>query len=505
MEEEEVEADAEEGRPSRLQVLARTLRALRGWTRDRFAAKAKVTPKTVYRCEAGEAVPLAKTLEKMAGAVDLSLGFIDVCLAPALDAARSASAPFDGETYRDLEAAGAELEKALTGAGRSAIALVMEEIREEDREPWERAAPPSEADRLEAAAAWERLAARDAKVLRFLVEACPELQTWAFAERLCHASEDAASGSAEDALELAQAACRAADLARCEEPFGSRLRGYTRGYLANARRVKTDLREAREGFAHALKLWGEGAGAQPDLLAEWRLLDRAASLSRADRRFAHALDLLARAQAAAPREAHGRILLNRAFTLQQQGDAKGALSTLREAEPLVDGQREPHRLYSLRMNLAVTLCDRGRYKEAESLLPQVRELAVALRKELDQVRVLWLTGKVAAGLGRKDEARLAFEQVRRAFTERQMAYDCALVSLDLAALHLEEGHTAEVRALAAEMLWIFKAQGIEREALSALKLFCDAARQETATAEQARRLGDCLQRALREPGLRFEG
>jgi hypothetical protein len=96
-------------------------------------------------------------------------------------------------------------------------------------------------------------------------------------------------------------------------------------------------------------------------------------------------------------------------------------------------------------------------------------------------------------------------QARREFTERQMAYDCALVSLELAALHLEEGRTAEVRRLAAEMLWIFKAQGIDREALAALRVFREATEKEAATAELARRVGDFLHRALREPGLRFEG
>ena len=38
------------------------------------------------------------------------------------------------------------------------------------------------------------------------------------------------------------------------------------------------------------------------------------------------------------------------------------------------------------------------------------------------------------------------------------------------------------------MGWIFKAKGITREALEALRLFCDAARQETATVELVRQV-----------------
>jgi hypothetical protein len=88
---------------------------------------------------------------------------------------------------------------------------------------------------------------------------------------------------------------------------------------------------------------------------------------------------------------------------------------------------------------------------------------------LDLTRVLWLEGRVAAGLERREEALPALEQVRRYFTTEQIAYDAALASLEVAVLYLEAGRTGEVRTLAEEMLWIFKAQGVHREALAALK------------------------------------
>ncbi|MBW8879741.1 MAG: hypothetical protein JF614_32820, partial [Acidobacteria bacterium] len=52
---------------------------------------------------------------------------------------------------------------------------------------------------------------------------------------------------------------------------------------------------------------------------------------------------------------------------------------------------------------------------------------------------------------------------------------------------LKAGRTAEVRELAVEMGSIFKAQKFDHEALGALRLFCDAARQETASVALARR------------------
>jgi hypothetical protein len=146
-----------------------------------------------------------------------------------------------------------------------------------------------------------------------------------------------------------------------------------------------------------------------------------------------------------------------------------------------------------------------RYAEAEELLPEVQEAADRLGNTLDLVRALWLTGRVAAGRGRPQEAHIAFEQVRAEFAGRRMGYDAALVSLDLAALDLEQGRTAQVRRLATEMAWIFETHGVHREALAALDLFCRAVRSETASIELARRVVSYLERARHDNELRFEG
>jgi hypothetical protein len=66
-----------------------------------------------------------------------------------------------------------------------------------------------------------------------------------------------------------------------------------------------------------------------------------------------------------------------------------------------------------------------------------------------------------------------------------------------AVLYLEAGRKAEVRALALFMGNIFRMKGIDREALASLKLFCDAARQEAATVELARRVRAEVERAGR--------
>jgi hypothetical protein len=198
------------------------------------------------------------------------------------------------------------------------------------------------------------------------------------------------------------------------------------------------------------------------------------------------------------------MLLSKSSIFQILGDPEGSTAALIEAALLIDFAREPRLALILRFNLLVDLCHLEHFEDASLRLREVRELALREGEELDLVRVVWLEGKVAAGLGRVEEAHTAFEQARRGFRARELAYDYALVSLDLSLLLLANDHLGEVRKIAEEMLWIFSAQGIHREALAALQVFCEAARREAVTVDLARSIVRFLSRARHDPALRFE-
>src|SRR4029077_2543536 len=211
------------------------------------------------------------------------------------------------------------------------------------------------------------------------------------------------------------------------------------------------------------------------------------------------LDLLDRARSASGGDplAAGRILLKREHVFEQMGDIPNALAALTDAAAFVEASGDAHLIFALRFKTAQHLFYLERLKEAAELLPWVREMADRQANDLDLVRVEWLTARVAAGQGRTGEATAGLVQVRDYFTNHKLPYDAALSSLDLAALWLKIGRTAEVKELAIAMGWIFKAKGIEREALAALQLFCDAARQESATVEMARQIGVEIEKARR--------
>ena len=138
------------------------------------------------------------------------------------------------------------------------------------------------------------------------------------------------------------------------------------------------------------------------------------------------------------------------------------------------------------------------------MIGEVRELARQLGNRLDLVRVDWLQGRIAAGLGRHDEAIALLGRVRAKFAEDEIAYDAALVTLELAEIHAAVGRGAEVRSLARESAPIFAQQGVHAEARRALELFRRAALQDRATAQLLRAVVSYLYRARHDPRLRFE-
>jgi tetratricopeptide (TPR) repeat protein len=334
---------------------------------------------------------------------------------------------------------------------------------------------------------------------RGLVEAFPSYWSWALAMRACEGSIRMAAHNAEEALELADLALSIAQRIPGEEIWRFRVQGYCWAHIANARRVANDHAGADEAFARAWDLWRAGAESDPELLPEWRLFSLEASLRRAQHRFSAALELLDKAQESCGghQAAGARVLLQKGNLFEQMGDFENALAVLVKAAPLVEDSGDPRLVFGLCFDTANNLQYLGQYRQAAEFLPRVRKLALQQGHELDLLRVVWLESKVKAGQGRGEEAIAGLEQVGREFTAREMPYDAALSGLDLAVLLLKAGRTGEVKELAIAMGWIFKSQGIAREALASLQLFCDAARQEAATVELARQVIADIEQARR--------
>jgi len=372
-------------------------------------------------------------------------------------------------------------------------------------EPLDRVAPrgvPSPSDREEAAALWEQLCSLSGAERLLVIEEAAEYQSWAFCERLAVESREVAYKRPREALELAQLAWRVAKLGDASNP---RLQGWALFHVANGYRACQDLRAAAAAFSRAQELWTKATIGDSGLLNEAVPLWIEAALRRAERSFPEALERIDEALSREHGDLRARMLLTKSSIFQALGDPEGSAVALAEAAPLIDPGRDPRLALVLRFNLVVDLCHMERFDQAAAGLGEVQRLAVQQGEELDLQRVAWLRGKVAAGLGHYAEAEAAFCQVRKSFQTHGLAYDHALVSLDLSLVLLEEGRSGDVRRIAEEMLWIFDGLRIHREALAALQLFCRAAQAEAATAALARRVVQFLERSQHDPELRFEG
>jgi tetratricopeptide (TPR) repeat protein len=356
------------------------------------------------------------------------------------------------------------------------------------------------ASRQWAAKLWGRLAELPAVARLEVVRAVAGYQSWALCERVCQESVAEASRNVQRAASLARLAQEIAARVPGPEDWRSRLQGYATAHAANVLRVAGKLTAADATFVAAKRLWREGAD-PASILDPGRLLDLEASLRRDQRRFEEALALLDTAIALGRSPA--RALIKKGFTLEVMGEYGRAVEALLQAAPLVERQGDPRLLYMLLFNLAVNLCHTGRYGQATELVEQVRELATELGDEIFLIRVIWLEGRIAAGLGRRSEARSLLAQARWDFAVRRMGYDAALALLEEAVLLLEAGHPEEVKELARGLAEVFEANGVHREALAALRLFQEAVERESATTELARRVLRFLYQARHDPGLRF--
>jgi transcriptional regulator with XRE-family HTH domain len=476
---------ARRGDPKVLRLVVASLRCHSGMSQEQLADACGASQGQISRYESGKVAPSEKTLRRIAEVAQLDWPlvvhlrqFFSSLLAAA---ARGSSAP----PARALDLA--ILEPALLAIAPYLI------------EPPTLTASPALADsRMEADQIWTVLESYPVPFRRRLIDLSPRSGSWALAVRVCEASVKSAAHNGGEALELAELALEIAEQAPGEESWRSCLKGYCWAHIANARRVANDHAGSNEAFSRAWHLWEVGA-ADPALLPEWRICDLEASLRLDQRQFPEALQLLEQARAGCGNDplAAGRILLKKEQVFDELDDAVSALAILVEVTPLIEASGDARLLWILLFMKAKNLAHMERYREAAELLPQVHELAVELRNELDLIRVVWLRSRVAAGLGRTEEAIAGLEQIGRDFTAREMPYDTALSWLDLAVLLLEAGRTMEVKELALAMGWIFKAQGIAREALAALRLFCDAAGQEAATVELARQVITEIEQARR--------
>ncbi len=405
----------------------------------------------------------------------LAAGVWSESLAPSRPALDPLGRPFEGllSDYGSANSAAAdlsELESSLAGEEREARAL----LAELENQP---------------VARQQLLAVDDAR-----------FHSWELCRLLLGAATEACFDQPQEAIRRAELGVSiAAELgSRRAAPaeLAADLRARAWATLANARRVSSDLRGADRAFELAFSLLAKGTG---EPLERARLLELRASrdldvhrLAEAEKGLSEAASLYRRAGST---HAAGRVEISRGLLASRREDPARAIRHLEKGLAAIDREREPRLERVALHNLCFCWSEQGDVARATEVLAEVRRLHQVAPLQVDQVRLVWLEGRIALAAGDLAAAIASFESVRRDCIRLELAYDAALVSLDLAAAYARQGRAREMRRLAEEILPIFRSRELGREVVAALLVLQDATRREGASAGLIEELSTLLKTA----------
>jgi tetratricopeptide (TPR) repeat protein len=362
-------------------------------------------------------------------------------------------------------------------------------------------------ERDEAPGLLRELLGRTPEQREILLRNSERFRTWGLLELLAERSLEISIQDPRRGEELGRLALRVADLVDSRR-YGTGqvqdLRARAWSHIGNALRLQSDPAAAEIAFERGWEHLELGTG---DLLELAIFVDLEASLRRSQRRFPEALRLLKRAvhlfsKLGDPHRT-GRSLINLSLALLYSGRAEECVPVLQRAMTLIEPELEPRLLLSARHNLIAVLTDLGHFLEAQRAYREALPLYRAFPDAWTQNRRTWIKGKIARGLGQVEEAEALFLAAREGFLTEDIPYETALVALDLALIYAEQGRSAELKRLAAELVPIFSSRQIHREALAALSFFQRAVETERAEVEVVERVAEFLRKARYAPELPF--
>jgi tetratricopeptide (TPR) repeat protein len=344
---------------------------------------------------------------------------------------------------------------------------------------------------------------------RATIRTAPRYRLYGFAERLCELSREAGFSDVGRALELAELAVEVSDGLDPRLYFPlitTDQQAMARAFLGNARRVASDLFGADRAFHEGRQFLREGTES-PILHAEFSSLLGSLRIDQA--RYPEAQRMLLEAREIFEKwgrpEDVGRVLLQLGLCMRYAGEAERAVELFGQAAEALEAVEDERLHLAAHHNLVDATIEVGDGLEALARFQKAQPLYDRFAGDSwVQLRRRWIEGAIHAVLGDFDIARRALEEVRELASRRELAYEFAMVSLELALVHLREGDIGRVQDLAEEMTPIFRSQDLHRYALAALYLFRHDARSQRITTGLLREILSYLRRARNNPFLHFE-
>lgn len=304
----------------------------------------------------------------------------------------------------------------------------------------------------------------------------------ALSAALVERSHVARFGDHKEMLRCAQLALAAAEAARTVDAGGPSLladcRARAWAQLGNAQRVRSDLAGAERSFDSALSLLKKGTGDAE--LRAW-VLHHFSSLGLCKRDFRAAIALLEEV-VEIHRDLHDRAgeaaaLIKLALAKIYAGQPAEAIEPLHSAIPLLT----PHDIDLLRTavhNLVLCYQELGEPKHAYGLMADAEPHFTTCSDPIVMLHVNWVRGKIERDLGLLDAAEIRLLRVREALLERDLSFDVAVLSLDLAEVYALWRRVPELVSTVGETIPIFQGLGVTRDLLASLLKLQEVAHQQ---------------------------
>jgi tetratricopeptide (TPR) repeat protein len=237
----------------------------------------------------------------------------------------------------------------------------------------------------------------------------------------------------------------------------------------NTLRVLGRLRDAEDALSVSRRYLEAGTR---DPLLRARFFTQKVSLRLAQRRFGEAIALSEEAgqiyKELGDDHALASTLVQKAMASLYAGEGEESIRILNRAIPLIDAERDVNLLLSACHNLVRSYIELGRPEQALSLYSETRSLYKRSEDSLFKLRFAWQEALLLRDLGHLRASESTLLQTRQGFVDRELFYEAALISLDLAAVYVKLQAEAEFKQTLTETVPIFRALGVERELLGSL-------------------------------------